>query len=1144
MSDSVGKISLDLEVKSDLMDQINDVSSTIGKNLKNALGRALGHSSKQIGKTVSAPLESASKAINNTMDKGIKSTNKSTKAMVKNTSELIKRTFSDTAEFGKNAIKSGTKGALSLAGKVMNAFRMKNVAAIPKFSAPTPAIKERVASPRVTRGPPKGSNPDITSSQMASIEKEMDLVERKISTHKLKLKDLKESYESAFNPNIKSGIEEKIQKEESGILRLEKSMDTLAAKYAKLENAMNAFNSSQSSASRAADAASRKIGGFNKSVLNSSRNVKKARPVLTRLSTAFKNVGKSSGSSDARVRQFGVGLRGSLGQMMKWMIVLPAIASGIKKFASSLLSSLMTNEQFVSSLNQIKSNLMVAFTPIYNAILPAVNALMNTLATATGYIASFISLLFGKSFQQSFEDTKSLVAAKDAMGAYGGTAKKAGDDIKAAGKAAKEAQRDILGFDRIEKLSDNSDSDMGGGGDNGSSAPPLIKPPNMTALDAAMSKWVKKFKDILSQLFKPFGEAWAAEGMNTINAIKEALNSVWGLIKAIGRSFLEVWTNGTGTLVLKNILVIFQNILKVIGNIASRLQEAWEKNNTGTKIIQSIFNIFNTILGAIRNITGATVEWSKKLDFTPLLTSIQQLLKALEPLAANIGAGLEWFWNNVLLPIAGWTIQTAVPTFLDMLAAAIDAVNSVIDALKPLGSWLFDNFLKPLAEFTGGMFISVMKTITNLLKKFSDWCQEHQGTVRTITTVVLSFMAAWEVTKLLAFIQTSGGVVSALGRMAKALFGATAAKVADKAETMALTALYAKDFIVSIAKGTAELVRQAAKFAIATAAKVADAIAQAALTLATTAWSAVCGIATAATTALGMAFTFLTGPIGIAILIIGALIAVGILLYKNWDAIKAKAAEVWDAVKSKFNEFKEFLSGVFTRDWTKDFGVIGEVFNAFFKSISNIWDSIKEIFGGIIDFVAGVFTGNWKRAWNGIKNIFKGIFDGMASFVKSPINAIIALLNGLITGVAKAVNSVANMFNHLRIKIPSWVPGVGGKSLGFNIPTWSPSEIPYLAKGGVIEQPTLAMMGESGKEAVVPLERNREWIKRVSDEMQRQQGSGSGELTPEMVSLLKRIIAILENLDIVKIDEESLRKYFIKVTNKNTKATGECELLT
>ena len=180
------------------------------------------------------------------------------------------------------------------------------------------------------------------------------------------------------------------------------------------------------------------------------------------------------------------------------------------------------------------------------------------------------------------------------------------------------------------------------------------------------------------------------------------------------RSFLDVWTNGSGTLVLTNILQIFQGIFDLIGNIAGGLDEAWNKNETGTAIVQALFDIFNTILGTIRNIISATADWAGKLDFSPLLTSVKKLLEAIAPFTETVGKGLEWFWNNVLLPIAGWAIQTAVPTFLDMLSAALEALNTVLTVLQPLGQWLFDNLLKPLAEWAGDVFILAMQTITDL----------------------------------------------------------------------------------------------------------------------------------------------------------------------------------------------------------------------------------------------------------------------------------------------------------------------------------------------------------------------------------------------------------------------------------------------
>ncbi|MCE2141076.1 hypothetical protein GRC93_11645, partial [Streptococcus thermophilus] len=131
-----------------------------------------------------------------------------------------------------------------------------------------------------------------------------------------------------------------------------------------------------------------------------------------------------------------------------------------------------------------------------------------------------------------------------------------------------------------------------------------------------------------------------------------------------------------------------------------QFKKAWEKGDTGKKIFSDILKIVKNLLGHLNNMTKATADWAKKLDFSPLLKGIENLLKNLEPLTDNIGAGLEWFYKNVLLPLAGFTIQDLIPAFLKTLSGAINVVNSVIDALKPLGQWLWDNFLQPLAKWT------------------------------------------------------------------------------------------------------------------------------------------------------------------------------------------------------------------------------------------------------------------------------------------------------------------------------------------------------------------------------------------------------------------------------------------------------------
>ena len=142
--------------------------------------------------------------------------------------------------------------------------------------------------------------------------------------------------------------------------------------------------------------------------------------------------------------------------------------------------------------------------------------------------------------------------------------------------------------------------------------------------------------------------------------------------------------------------------------------------------------------------------------------------------------------------------------------------------------------------------------------------------------------------------------------------------------------------------------------------------------------------------------------------------------------------------------------------------------------ISDLIKSLLQVFNGLIDFILGVFTGNWSRAWQGVVNIFSGIFNGIVGVVKWPLNLIIDMVNAAISGI------------NTMIKTINKVPGVSIPTIG---------KIPKLAKGGIIDSPTIAMVGEAGKEAVMPLENNTGWITdlaaKVADRMPRGGGSSN-----------------------------------------------------
>ncbi|ERI92140.1 hypothetical protein HMPREF1982_02681 [Clostridiales bacterium oral taxon 876 str. F0540] len=268
--------------------------------------------------------------------------------------------------------------------------------------------------------------------------------------------------------------------------------------------------------------------------------------------------------------------------------------------------------------------------------------------------------------------------------------------------------------------------------------------------------------------------------------------------------------------------------------------------------------------------------------------------------------------------------------------------------------------------------------------------------------------------------------------------------------------------------------------------------------------------------------SLITSPIGIAVLAVGALIAIGILLYKNWDYLKAKASEVWLGIKVAFAAFSYWLGTVFATDWSEKFGVFGGVVNGLLHSIKDVFSGIKQVFKGIIDFVAGVFTGDWRRAWDGVKEVFSGIVNTFGAIMRAPLNAVIGLINGAISSI--------NKIKVPKIDLPFGMGTVGGWNL--SIP-----KIPYLAKGGVINQPTLAMVGEAGKEAVMPLENNTGWIDSLADKI-----SGRIGASNDVLDVLKQILLKIssQNGDLVlQVGENDLARTAINAINRYQRQAGK-----
>ena len=229
------------------------------------------------------------------------------------------------------------------------------------------------------------------------------------------------------------------------------------------------------------------------------------------------------------------------------------------------------------------------------------------------------------------------------------------------------------------------------------------------------------------------------------------------------------------------------------------------------------------------------------------------------------------------------------------------------------------------------------------------------------------------------------------------------------------------------------------------------------------------------TGALGGVLTALTGPIGIVIGLVAALTAGFALLWNKSETFRNSMIEVGQSMMKTYNEhikptidnikeiismlwndvivpLAQYLGETFSTTIEKVFTVAGKIISSVFEKVGIIVKGATGVLKGLIQFVSGVFSGNWKKAWDGVKETFGNTFEALKGLFKTPINWIINKLNQFIDGINN-------------IQVPDWVPGVGGK--GINIP-----HIPTLAKGGIVDKATLAMIGEGkSAEAVIPLDR-------------------------------------------------------------------------
>ena len=260
--------------------------------------------------------------------------------------------------------------------------------------------------------------------------------------------------------------------------------------------------------------------------------------------------------------------------------------------------------------------------------------------------------------------------------------------------------------------------------------------------------------------------------------------------------------------------------------------------------------------------------------------------------------------------------------------------------------------------------------------------------------------------------------------------------------------------------------------------------------VATATWA---GIAAAAVWLLNFALT----PLGLVIIGIIAIVAAAILVWKYWDEISAFLIKTWE-------KFDKFMTDKFGPTWEALKGVVSAIieiwknlFLGFVALFTGDWKSAKEFFGKALKGMKDVFLTVWGAIWKFFDNLMTKLFGGKWEFFKTTVKIAVEFVEdlfqglwlylkgiwdlivgiftgdtdkikqgfkGIINGIITMWNALIKMVNKFEFTAPEWVPFVGGKSWGPSIP-----EIPMLAEGGIVTKPTLAMIGEGGAEAVIPL---------------------------------------------------------------------------
>ncbi len=378
--------------------------------------------------------------------------------------------------------------------------------------------------------------------------------------------------------------------------------------------------------------------------------------------------------------------------------------------------------------------------------------------------ASFVAGLFG--FKLPTIDYSGLEKGSGAMDDMADSAKDAGSSVGGATKKVKDLKKELqtLGFDELNILnSPKNDSDSGGsgggsggGGIGGGAGIGDIDLPQYDFLKG-LKKDTDEIEKRLKELFKPVTDSWNKYGKGVMDSFKFALNELSELTKSIGRSFGEVWQNGTGKKTVSEILLIVKNLCDFVGYLAKRFREAWDEAGLGTKIIQNLWDAANNLLHSVEDISEQLSNFAFYLDFKPALKSVYSLSKAFKELSDIVGKYLSDAFKNVLIPLAKWGIEKVIPTGVSALADALKGVSAALKNLRPFITFL-EKLTVALGKLVGNTILVGISALGKALKAIG----QSKTLLAALTTTVATLIASMKWGKVINDLNDVNSTVSKL----------------------------------------------------------------------------------------------------------------------------------------------------------------------------------------------------------------------------------------------------------------------------------------------------------------------------------------------------------------------------------------------